>query len=252
MRNGMNNDNPRIMTLTETCTGCGACYNICPKNAIVMTENKEGFLFPAIDDEKCIHCGLCDKNCPILTPIQFNQKVIKSYAAMANDEIRGKSASGGMFFLAADYILKQGGVVCGAGFSHDFLSVCHEIVDNHEKLKNLLTSKYVQSNIKLTYKEVELILKTGRLVLFSGCPCQVAGLKNYLGFDYSNLLCLDLICHGVPSPKAWRMYAEEMRKKNQIVAVNFRNKKDGWSTPRLLLQLNNGIKFKENNQTPYL
>lgn len=213
----------------KKCCGCGACYNICPAGAITMEENNEGFLSPVINEDKCTNCGLCLKACPSLNVKYKNTKEPECYAAMADDEIRMNSSSGGMFTLLAKYILDKGGYVCGAAFKEDW-SVHHLIVDNKDDLDKLRGSKYVQSDTEKCYSEIKQLLNQDKYVLFSGCPCQVAGLYSYLGKDYDKLYTVDIVCHGTPSPKIWQKYLEEYDKAN-ISKIDFRDKSVfGWST----------------------
>lgn len=218
----------------DRCTGCGACYNKCPVGAITMKYNKEGFLFPYIDKDKCISCGLCHKACP-----ELNIELVRSrmheegqcYAAMAEDDIRMISSSGGIFTLMADYIYSQNGVVCGAVYSDDYQYVYHIISESKEDLDLLRGSKYVQSDTKETYKKIEGALSKGRKVLFVGCPCQVSGLYSFLNKKYDNLYTIDLVCHGANSIYAYQSYIKEIANGRIIKSVNFRDKSVfGWSS----------------------
>lgn len=214
----------------EDCCGCGACYNKCPTGAITMQENNEGFLAPVIDETKCTNCGLCTKACPLLNFQYKNNPKPDCYAAMADDEIRMKSSSGGMFTLLANFILDKGGYVCGAAFDDDW-SVHHIIIDNKEDLSKLRGSKYVQSDTENCYKEIKKLLDADKYVLFSGCPCQVAGLYTFLGKEYEKLYTTDLICHGSPSRKVWKKYLTENFDIKNITKIDFRDKtKFGWAT----------------------
>ncbi len=223
----------------KICTGCGACYNICPKKAITMKPDEEGFLYPVIDETKCIDCGLCLKSCAAHNPQYENTKTPDCYAVWANDEIRMKSSSGGVFTLLANYVLDKGGYVCGAAWDKDF-NVEHIIIHTPDELSKLRGSKYVQSNTKNIFKEIKKLLTSGEYVLFSGVPCQVAALKKYLDKDYSNLLTVDLICHGVPSPKVWQDYLREKGLSGYISDANFRPKEFGWGT--------NYLEFTQKNR----
>lgn len=224
---------------TSECCGCGACYNKCPVGAITMHENDEGFLYPLIDESKCTNCGLCLKVCPSINAQFNNNPKPECYAAMANDEIRMKSSSGGMFTLLAEYILDKGGYVCGAAFAEDW-SVHHIIVNNKQDLDKLRGSKYVQSNTESCYKAIKQLLENDKYVLFSGCPCQAAGLYTFLGKEYDKLLTVDILCHGAPSPGIWRKYLDDNFKKKNILNVNFRDKsKIGWSCSQCTITLNN-------------
>lgn len=228
------------ITNKESCCGCGACEQKCPKQCISMTEDNEGFLYPQVDLSICVKCGLCEKVCPII-----NQGEIKEpthvYAAMNKDEeVRLKSSSGGIFTLLAEKIIQNGGVVFGAIFN-DKWEVVHSYTETIEGLEILRESKYVQSCIGEAYKNVKIFLDAGRDVLFVGTPCQVNGLKLFLRKDLKKLLAVDFLCHGVPSPKVWRMYLDEMiRMKcgvgknmvslslNEISGISFRDKASGW------------------------
>ncbi len=209
----------------ENCCGCFACFNVCPKSAIEMKEDKYGFKYPVIDKEKCINCGLCDKMCPILNKSEIKNEP-QAYACVnKNEEVRLQSSSGGMFSAIAEYILNNNGVVFGAGFDDEF-NVKHICIENREELWKLRTSKYVQSYIGNTYKQAKAFLENKRIVLFTGTPCQIEGLYAFLGKNYENLFTQDLICHGVPSPKVWDKYKEYRKHcdKKSPIKINFRSK----------------------------
>lgn len=173
-----------------------------------MLPDEEGFLQPVVDAAKCVQCGKCEAVCPVLHPGK-PRKPLAVYAAKAkDDELRWGSASGGVFTVLAQDVLKRGGVVFGAGFERPTWRVIHKAATNEEELDDLRGSKYVQSDTGDTFKEAKSYLDTGREVLYSGCPCQIAALKSFLGKEYPNLLTVDLICHGVPSPLAWRKYLD--------------------------------------------
>lgn len=210
------------------CCGCGGCRNICPVDAITMVEDVYGFPMPQINQEKCIHCGLCLKKCPVIDKHEEKEKNPEVYAVWAPDEIRKKSSSGGMFSLLAEQILQDGGAVFGAAFNENW-EVVHKMIEEPAKLEKLRGAKYVQSDIGLSYRQVKDLLNQGRKVLFSGCPCQVAALKSYLGKAYEHLLTIDLVCHGVPSPMVFRKYIEEMYGKENLEDFAFRTKEKGYS-----------------------
>ncbi|GHV67888.1 hypothetical protein AGMMS49928_05970 [Spirochaetia bacterium] len=191
------------------CTGCHACYAVCPVCCIVMREDAEGFVYPEIEIEKCTKCGLCEKICPALN--QGNERrPLHVYAAKnTNETIRAASSSGGIFTLLAETIINEGGVVFGARFNEQW-EVIHDYTETIDGLAAFRGSKYVQSRIGDTYTQARDFLVAGRRVLFSGTPCQIAGLKNFLQKDYENLLAVDLVCHGVPSPAVWRKYLTEV------------------------------------------
>lgn len=194
------------------CTGCHACYNICPKNAIKMVENSEGFLYPVIDKDKCINCNLCTKVCPLFKKDKVEHKIPETYACYNKDNnIIKNSSSGGIFYLLAENILKNNGVVFGAGFDEEH-NVIHIKAETLEELSKLMGSKYVQSSIRDTYKETKKLLEEDRYVLFTGTPCQIQGLKLFLNKDYDKLYLQDIICHGVPSPKMWKKYKDCLEK----------------------------------------
>lgn len=235
----------------KSCCGCGACANRCPVDAIRMEWDAEGFYYPKVDETACIYCGKCTAACPALNPRSINDKEPDCYAAYADDEIRAVSSSGGIFTLAAEEILDQGGVVAGAAFDEHF-RVAHILVDNKKDLGRLRSSKYVQSTTDFVYREVEKYLKEGRQVLFTGCGCQVGGLYGFLGKDYDNLFTIDLMCHGGPSPKVFQKYLEEVHKGKQVTYVSFRDKDYfGWSTEMTVKYADGDIYRKRRGEDPY-
>ena len=196
------------------CCGCEACVLACPQHCISFKEDEEGFLYPEVNKEKCVECGVCENVCPILN--QGDKRVpISVHAAMnLNEAVRIGSSSGGIFILLAELTIKKEGVVFGAAFN-DRWEVWHSYAQSIKDCEKYKGSKYVQSRIGDSYKKAEEFLKNGRLVLFSGTPCQISGLKRYLRHEYDNLLTVDVICHGVPSPGMFRWYLyEEMQKVN--------------------------------------
>lgn len=212
----------------NVCTGCSACSNICPVQAISMQEDEEGFLFPLVDETKCTNCGLCKNTCPIFKS-QFHKTPELCYAVAANDNIRAKSSSGGIFTVVAEYIIKQNGYVCGAAFDENW-KVKHIIVDNINDLTKLRGSKYVQSEIGNIYNEVKKLLENGKTVFFTGTSCQVAGLYSVLNKNYDKLYTADLVCHGVPNNKIWQKYIDDNFDRYNIAKINFRDKEqNGWS-----------------------
>ena len=209
------------------CTGCTACYNICPKGAIEMIEIN-GFKYPHIDSNKCINCGLCKKICPIYK--KNNDSLNKCYVGFSKDiKDLEKSSSGGIFPLIARNILNDNGIVIAASFKNNKLS--HIIIDNIKDLDKLKGSKYLQSDLSNIFKHVKENINNKK-ILFVGTPCQVGGLKSYLKKDYENLICIDLICHGVPSPKLFDKYVKYLEDNNndKLKNYNFRDKKTGWDT----------------------
>lgn len=224
-----------MLTISDKslCSGCHACVNVCSQHCIAMINDKEGFLYPQIDQERCINCGICEKTCPIKnrTTITKDEDKVKAYAAYStNADIRLSSSSGGVFTEIAVYVLNNQGVVFGASFDKDFC-VKHIHIESIIDLPKLRTAKYVQSVIGNAYSEVKKFLDTGRMVLFTGTPCQIGGLYAYLGGDHEKLITQDLICHGVPSPSVWHKYLEEVKQENKlerIEHINFRAKPEGW------------------------
>lgn len=199
------------------CTGCMACYASCNQQAIEIQENNFGFLQPSIKHDVCIECGICVKTCPVLSPSPFQKEKQKGFASWStNENIRKNSSSGGVFYELSHTIITSGGVVCGAAFNEK-MEVEHRIISNLNELPLLMGSKYVQSNILPVLKEVKSILtSTSHKVLFSGTPCQIAGLLNYLHKRYDNLITIDIVCHGVPSPGLWHKYIRYQKNKSKF------------------------------------
>lgn len=220
------------------CSGCAGCANICPQNAIIIKEDVNGFYRPFIDAEKCTDCGLCKKVCPSINYTETNNKQPEVYAIMSEDNIRKESSSGGAFTLIAEWVLSKGGYVAGAAYNNDW-QVEHIIINNQEDLNKIRGSKYVQSRISETlYKDIKNLLEDEKYVLFSGCPCQTAGLKYFLRKDYEKLLLIDIYCTYAPSPKMYRKFLQETG--NNIENVNFRDKElAGWSCSSIVLTQNN-------------
>ena len=212
------------------CCGCHACYNICPKNAIEMIEDEKGFKYPKINKEKCIECNLCIKVCPIINKKVMENNIMAYACYNKNEEELKHSSSGGMFILLAKEILKRNGVVFGAYLDKNY-NVQHGYIENKKDIKIFMGSKYVQSNIGETYRNVKYFLEKERYVLYTGTPCQIEGLKTYLGKDYDKLYTQDIICHGVPSPLVWEKYKEYRKNmdKNNPIKINFRDKNNGWN-----------------------
>lgn len=232
-----------ILDNIDKCTGCTACKNVCPKSAIKMKENSEGFLYPVIDKDICVDCGLCTKVCPINneTKIKFNQKF---YAMWTQDnKIRLNSSSGGIFTEIAKYILTSNGIVYGASFDENY-NLKHTSINKISDLHKLTGSKYLQSDLNDVFKEIKNLLKDTK-VLFVGTPCQVIGLKKYLKCDFSNLYTCDLICHGVPSPLVFKNYLETYTDISKIKNINFRDKIIGWKNFSFTLDLKNKEKITE-------
>lgn len=224
------------------CFGCGGCALSCPSKCIEMSFDEEGFLYPVIKDKtSCINCGLCQKVCPAAKLKKGNNNRDTYWAKNVDDNIRMKSSSGGLFFVLAQYVLEKKGIVIGAAFSSDFYSAEHIVIDDINNLNKVLGSKYVQSSTWNMFSEVKKYLLKNSLVLFSGTPCQIAGLKSFLGKEYDNLLTVDVVCHGVPSPYVWKLYVQDMERKygGRVKNISFRNKKTGWKKYSILMKFEN-------------
>ena len=213
-----------------SCSGCGCCVNICPVNCIAMREDDNGFLYPAIDRQQCIHCDKCRLHCPQNRTIfldRINTPIV--YAAYSKEESILKSSSGGIFSVLAQNILESGGVVYGAYMNSNF-EVNHIRIDSVQDLWKIQGSKYVQGNIGMTYKEVKEDLFMERKVLFSGLPCQIGGLYSFLNGDNEKLFTIDVICRGVPSEKVLKKYVncQEKKANSELLELNFRYKNNSW------------------------
>lgn len=217
------------MKITDECAGCRACEQRCPRQCIHMNPDTEGFLTAVVDDAACIECGLCIKICPQnhLPAAESSRQV---WAVRLKDGKRlYRSASGGAFAAIAQTVLEGGGAVFGAAYGED-LEVVHIRIDSLSELEKLQGSKYVQSDTAKTYAEVKSILAEGRKVFYTGTPCQIGGLKAYLGKSPANLLTADLVCHGVPSPRLFADYLLWLgdRHGTKILRYDFRDKRAGW------------------------
>lgn len=255
------------ITDKKDCCGCAACVQRCPKHCISMKEDEEGFLYPLVDEASCINCGLCEKTCPIISRPE-RLPVIEVFAVKNRNEAeRMASSSGGVFIALAKKVIEQGGVVFGAVFDGNW-EVKHTYAESMDGVHPMMGSKYVQSRIGDTFRLAERFLKEGRKVLFMGTPCQIAGLHKYLKRDNVNLLTVDLICHGVPSPQIWRRYLDEMfgndaafkaaGGKNTVLHsslnamslikdIKFRDKTDGWEKYRFVVHGASASKADKNS-----
>ena len=235
----------------QFCTGCASCANICPVGAIEMRENDEGFLYPHINN-KCTNCGLCSSHCPALNNTLPKIVNKESYAVMATDDLRKKGSSGGVFPIIAEHVINNNGVVYGAAFEDDFKKVTLQRATTVEELNKLYKSKYVQSETLTIFKSVKADLEKGKMVLFSACPCQVDGLKTFLGKDYNNLYLIDILCHGAPSPLAYRKFLEMINQgKKKITHVDFRDKSRGWGT-NITVKFEDGTEHTEPGNGEYM
>lgn len=242
------------------CCGCTACASACPKQCISMTADSEGFQYPVIDKEKCIDCHICEKKCPVigrtkvLASPNLDKAEINCMAVEAADQLpmtfvcflkdknlRQQSTSGGIFTALAHYVLGINGIVCGV-ILDDKQKVVHSFAENEVELAKMRRSKYVQSDQICIYQRIKDILKQKRTVLYSGTPCQVAGLKSYLGIEYTNLITVDVFCHGVGSPLYWRKYVQYISRKmkSPVKEICFREKTYGYNSACLAVYFKNG------------
>ena len=232
------------ITDKKNCSGCCACANICPQNCISMERDEMGFAYPVVDADSCINCGRCEVVCPILNPAKENNPKAVIGAKNRDEAVRSTSSSGGTFFELAKATISRVGIVYGCALDENLVArhIGVEAVDGLSALKG---SKYVQSDVGTTYREVKKQLIEGREVLYSGTPCQIAGLKNYLGKEYDNLLLVDVLCHGVPSPGVFEDYLGYLADKfgSKPVSVNFRNKEKSWKRLYFEVKFENGKRY---------
>ena len=225
------------------CTGCSACASACPKGCIVMEADGEGFLYPKVDESNCINCGKCEKACPVLSfQIPERNAFPLAYSACNRDDaVLARSSSGGVFSALAEQTIRSGGIVYGAAFCEDF-SVAHMRAETLDEIAAFRGSKYVQSDCSNVFASAKKDLEDGLHVLFSGSPCQVAGLRQFLSKDYEKLLLVDTTCHSVPSPKAWKKFLSEIGNchNSRICGVNFRDKRNGWEQYQLCIKTEDG------------
>jgi len=222
----------------KKCSGCTACFSVCPKHCIIMQADEEGFLYPHVDKTVCIDCHLCERKCPVLNP--FNKREpIACYAAQNKDEqVRLTSSSGGIFTTLAETVLDKGGIVCGVEFDKDKMTH-HICIQSKSDLRKLVGSKYVQSRLENVFAEIRNYIQAGRWVLFTGTPCQVAGINSYLGklSKEDNYISVELCCHGAPSPLIWKKYLAEIGANSfNIQKLTFRSKQNGWKNYSLDIQ----------------
>ena len=226
----------------EDCIGCFACQQACKKEAIKTVYSSDGFAYPEIDEETCVRCGACMKVCPIIStepPYHYNQDSPCYSAYQKDSDIRMGSSSGGMFYTLAKQVIDSGGIVYGAAWT-DNMQLKHQKAEDEVTLKKLMRSKYVQSDTSEVYADLRNELSSNRKVLFSGTPCQVAALHSFLhGKDYPQLLTVDVVCQGVPSPGIFKNYIKfaEAKYGAKVVDAVFRTKENGWRCGLLLLLL---------------
>lgn len=239
----------KIICNEDNCFGCLACVNACPRNCISIITDRNGFIRPDVDESKCIECNRCVKVCPANNPLPLNRLKHVYASQLSEDNAVMESTSGGLFQALARYVLHNGGIVCAARRESDN-NLTHMIVHNENELYECLKSKYYQSSVGLTFREIKKKLLNGRKVLFCGTPCQVAGLLSYIGKNTNNLITCDLICHGTPSKKIVDRYIDDKEKKyhSKVKEILFRDKKFGWKEMRMTLLFENG-KMYSNTAT---
>ena len=229
------------------CCGCNACGDICGKHAISFVTDNEGFWYPEVNKELCVDCGLCDKVCPIQNKANHVERYSEPnvFAAYTKDEaIRLDSTSGGIHSMLALKMYEKDAYVGGAVYNPDH--TCSQIVDNNpERLPEIRSSKYLQSNAEGVYKEIRSLLKEGKNVFFCGCPCQIHALYNFLGKEYENLVTCDFICRGVNSPKVFLKYMEMLERQfgAKATKIKFKNKKWGWHNFSMRVNFENGKEY---------
>lgn len=221
------------LAIKEKCTGCTACASTCPNHCIEMKKDQNGFRFPEIlNPVSCNSCGACQRVCPVISQKVYSDLPI-AYAAYSKDEsLRMESSSGGIFSEIAKLVIEKKGVVYGAAYN-DAFEVYHCCVETVDDLAKLRGAKYSESYLGNTFSEILKRIKQGQYVLFAGMPCQVAGLKSFIKKDFENLICIDFVCHGVPSPMVWEEYINYRAKIDADgklpISINLRSKATGWS-----------------------
>ena len=248
------------------CTGCTSCFNICPMGAINMQEEDGKLLYPEINESICIECNMCKNHCPVYLKEEITNrckdKQVEVYACINNNEQdRMLSSSGGIFTLLANYVLDNKGIVFGVKFDDD-LNVVHDFIEKKEDLYKFRGSKYTQSDLKESFKKVRDFLNEGRLVYFSGTPCETNGLKIFLDKDYDNLIIQDCICHGAPAPELLEKYIDYLEKhyssiygkEKKIVKFSFRDKENlGWSKYQLRIELDGGnVEYIDHDKSSFM
>ncbi len=236
------------------CCGCTACRSICPKSAIQMRPDQEGFSYPVIDSDLCVECGRCEQVCPVLHSPSVPSSYVDCVVAQSNDrDVLDESTSGGFIDALYRYVLEVcKGYGAGVTFDGDFLPK-HIVTDSYEKAKEFRNSKYAQSDLSDLFINLRKLLSEGKTLLFVGTPCQVAGLRSYLGKDYENLITVDLVCRSIPSPKLWRKYLDwqEHRHQSKVKKVFCRKKTYGYHSGALEIEFENGKRYAGSNRVDY-
>lgn len=245
-----------IIENMKNCTGCGACALVCPQNAIKMILNSQGFFEPLVDVEKCVLCKKCNNSCHINTKPTKNTYLDAIIAINKDDTVRQTSTSGGVFYELAKTILQENGIVIGAAWNDNFL-VEHIIVDDISQISKLQYAKYMQSNLHSIYEHVRNMLLDNRRVLFSGTPCQIGGLKSFLGKDEPGLILVEIVCHGVPSQEVWKRHLtyckEQSNTSAKEISINMRSKKTGWATYSVEIEYEDGSGYSRRcMDDPYM
>lgn len=243
------NEKLPILASVDTCTLCGSCYNACPTHAITFSKVYLDFCYPQVNEENCIGCKQCQKKCPVVTPLRVGNPMDDCTAWIARNpdpEIRKKSTSGGVFYAMAQHVLRQNGYVCGAVFDEDF-HVKHICSNQLTDVKRMMGSKYAQSDMGNMYQQVKQLVEKGIQVLFTGCPCQIAGLNAYLGKTYKSLITMEVICHGIPSAHMLQSYIKLLSQKynSEPITFNCRDKTCGWHTSSVKVQFKNGAVYRK-------
>lgn len=228
------------------CCGCTACYNICPKKCISMTEDEEGFLYPIVNTDNCINCDLCNKVCPVINHKETDINKYQTAAIMQhkNKDVLKQSTAGGAFTAIAEYVIQNGGIVFGVEMTENYF-VQHTSVENVNDLYKYRNSKYVQSYVGNSFENVRNELNKGILVCFSGTPCQIEGLRYYLQRDYENLILVDVVCRAVPSPGVWKRYIEmKVSEKGTMKSIRFRDKSLGYQYSTMEMKSADGTVYR--------
>lgn len=239
------------ITDKSKCCGCTACMNICPVQCIVMRRDREGFDYPVANPDICISCGRCESVCP-MEDARPSAEPLETFAARSGEYVKG-SSSGGVFPALAQKIIEAGGVVYGAVLEPD-LKVVHTEVADMEGVERMRGSKYVQSELYAAFEDVRTSLQDGVKVMFTGTPCQIAGLKSFLGRDYEGLITVDCACHGVPSPGLWEKYVRALGDRHglTLTGVDFRNKTRSWRRYDFVLKGDGQAIVTPSREDPYM